>query len=209
MERDFVWKSEVGDRLGLGPRQVPSFLFWMKDLDFLRISQGRVLPTKTFLQMISMDKELTAEKNWLGVIMRLSSPWSHLEFVNWYLNFFPIEKPFDREQLAEKYMTFAEKKYAQRTMQNAFASLRSFFQNTPLGKHFGFFQFMGKNPKASKIYVKKPENFSAEVILRYLEEKHPDPGETLERILIEEQKPGGILRVLGSEIRPILFQFKG
>lgn len=194
----FFSKEDLAAKMGLGTKQVPSFLAWMKDLHFISRSGNGFVATEKFSQFFKEDPAFFQEKTWYKIILRFARPDSNIQILSWYLNSFPHGEKVPLDKLVEMFLPVVGERYSLRTIKNGVASIRDFFVRTPLGNNLGFFVFQ------NRLVEKDPKLPDATLFRELCQEKWKEENVPKENQNIEnESEPGGIVRVFGLQSRPL------
>ena len=191
---------EIENSLGLGVRQTPAFLTWMKGLGFIEKEKSKIQPTPPFLKILEEDPFFSSRESWYRLVLRAAHPDFPLEMVTWYLNNRETEVTWDSSSFIQKFSQSKARNLSPSSLENGYCTFQSFFLKTPVGKDLGFFR--GSRRGFSKSPILPSVSFTRKYLLERNEKSSPGK---LEENLLEEEKPGGIIRVFGDQIRSQFF----
>lgn len=199
-KREFT-QQEIENGIGMGPRQTPAFLIWMKGLGLMEKRGELYRPTDLFDTYLKKDPKFSSQDTWISMVLKVSQETFPVSMVRWFFNNCPKNEEMNQTRFLGLFSQAVGKPYAERTLKNGFQTLVDFLKRTIVGKELGFYD--GEKSSFLCHPILPSDSFLTQFISSKIQEEKAN--RDLGFFLEDQSKCGGIIRVFGEQIRSRVF----
>lgn len=121
-----------GNNSGLGVKQLPAMVNWLKEAEILDSNKKITEIGDTLIKLYSCYPDLVWEIIWINLVKN--------SFIcHWFATKIKPGTSYSKKFLVELFIDEYQATYGKRTVENAITALISTFANSPIGKRFGMY----------------------------------------------------------------------